>query len=181
MFLPSRENGEEWLGVVIAVPEPWISIITDLRLSLGDPLAEKVPAHITLMPPTAVPACRRAQVLRHLHECARAQTPFKVSLSGSGTFMPVSPVVYLNVDKGASHCAQVAEDIRSGPLDYPLRFPYHPHVTLAQGLPPQELERGLSLGAGIEASWMVPGIRLDRVTEDGSYVSTAIFDFQATG
>mgnify|MGYP002735275269 CR=1 FL=1 len=179
MFLPSRENGEEWLGVVIAVPEPWISTITEMRLALGDPLAEKVPAHITLMPPIAVPAGRRADVLRHLRNVTKAQSPFKLSLRGSGTFMPVSPVVYLNVNKGASHCKQLAEDIRSGPLDYKQRFPYHPHVTLAQGLAEAQLKRGLAMGADMEASWRVPGIRLDRVAEDGSYVSTAIFDFQA--
>lgn len=179
MFLPQLECDEEWLGVVIAIPEPWLSMITEMRLALGDAAAERVAPHVTIMPPIAVPASRREAVLGHLRKVARDQRPFKLSLKGAGTFLPVSPVSFLNVKKGASDCSQLAEDVRSGPLDYKLRFPYHPHVTLAQNLGKPELLRGLELAKDFEASWMVSGIRLDRVLQDGSYTSTAIFDFWA--
>ena len=54
MFLPERLPGQDWLGVVIAIPEPWVSELTDLRLRLGDLQGSRVPAHITLMPPVPV-------------------------------------------------------------------------------------------------------------------------------
>ncbi len=181
MFLPERSDDEEWLGVVIAVPEPWVSQITDARLALGDPLGARVPAHITLMPPRAVPKDHTEQVVKHLRHLAAGRQPFRVTLRGSGTFMPLSPVVFLNLVEGGPECTDLAEDLRSGPLDYTPRFPYHPHVTLAQGLPEAELARAERAGKDFHASWMVPGFRLDRVDQDGNYTSAALFNFTGAG
>ena len=66
MYLPQRLPGQEWLGVVIALPEPWVSVLTDIRVSLGDDQGTKVPAHITILPPTAVDMERREEVIEHL-------------------------------------------------------------------------------------------------------------------
>ena len=52
MFLPQRLPGQDWLGVVVAIPEPWVTQLTDLRLRLGDLAGSRIPAHITLMPPS---------------------------------------------------------------------------------------------------------------------------------
>mgnify|MGYP001787953198 CR=1 FL=1 len=65
MFLPQRLPGQDWLGVVVAIPEPWVSHLTDLRLRLGDPAGSRIPAHITLMPPTPVARDARADVIDH--------------------------------------------------------------------------------------------------------------------
>lgn len=177
MFLPERGEHEEWLGIVIAVPEPWNTVVTNIRTAIGDPMAAKVPPHVTVMPPLAVPAELREEVFEHLRLVATQNRPFRISLGSANTFEPVSPVAYLQVLQGATQCEQLAEDVRSGPLDYALRFPYHPHVTLAQNLPRPALTKALELGHNFEASWMVQGFRVDRVDSDGSYVSTAIFDF----
>ncbi len=179
MFLPSRDESEDWLGVVIAVPEPWVSQITEARLALGDEAAARVPAHVTVMPPLAVPADAREEVFEHLRQVARTHHPFKISVNGTGSFLPVSPVVFLNIEQGTRHCEYLADDVRSGPLDYQLRFPYHPHITLAQGLETDRLEKALELGASFEAEWTVPGFRLDRLESDGSYTSVALFDFSS--
>lgn len=179
MFLPDRGANEEWLGVIIAVPEPWVSQITEARLALGDQLAAKVPAHVTIMPPIAVPFHQREEVFEHLGRVAKAHGPFRIKIDGTGTFMPVSPVAFLNITEGARECAELAEDVRSGPLDYSLRFPYHPHITIGHNLPENTLKTALQLGKDFEASWMVHGFRLDRVGEDGSYTSAALFDFSS--
>ena len=47
MFLPQRLPGQEWLGVVVAIPEPWVTQLTNLRLRLGDLAGSRIPAHIT--------------------------------------------------------------------------------------------------------------------------------------
>lgn len=177
MFLPERGTHDEWLGIVIAVPEPWNTAITQIREDSGDPMARKVPPHITVMPPIAVDQEQREEVFEHLRQVAAGHLPFRLTLRGGGTFEPVSPVAFLNVVEGASDCTQLAEDVRSGPLNYPQRFPYHPHVTLAQNVDSPAISRMLSVVEDFEASWMVQGFRVDRVEADGSYVSTAIFDF----
>ena len=143
MFLPQRLPGQDWLGVVVAIPEPWVSHLTDLRLRLGDLAGSRIPAHITLMPPTPVARDARADVIDHLRA--------------------------------------IAEEIRSGPLDHEARFPYHPHVTLAQDVDDVALDLALDIGATVEASWIVPGFRLDRIYPSGIYSSIALFDFDASG
>ncbi len=177
MFLPARDDTQDWLGVVVAVPEPWVSQITEARLALGDPAAANVPAHVTIMPPLAVPQDDREVVFDHLRKVAKRHNPFKITVRGSGSFLPVSPVVFLNVVGGARECADLADDVRSGPLEYNLRFPYHAHITLAQGVSEPRLDAALKLGEGFEASWVVPGFRLDKLEADGSYTSVALFDF----
>ena len=39
----------------------------------------------------------------------------------------------------------------------------------------------LDIGATVEASWIVPGFRLDRIDPSGIYSSMALFDFDAFG
>ena len=178
MYLPQRLPGQEWLGVVVAIPEPWVSALTDIRVGLGDEQGTKVPAHITILPPTAVDKDRREDVIEHLRTVAQRYTPFRVTLGETGSFRPVSPVVYLSLAEGARECTFLAEDIRSGPLYAEARFPYHAHVTLAQGVSDEALDRAMSIGS-YEASWMVPGFRLDRVDENGVYSSMALFGFES--
>lgn len=177
MFLPTRGEGEDWFGVVIAIPEPWVSQIAEARLLLGDEKAKNVPPHITVMPPQAVASDKKEQIFTHLEKVSARHRPFRVTISGTGSFMPVSPVVFLNVTQGSHQCAELAEDVRFGPLDYSPRFPYHPHVTIAQGLNERQLEAACVAGSEFEASWTVTGFRLDRVDETGSYTSAALFNF----
>lgn len=177
MYLPSKSESQEWLGVLIAIPEPWVTELTEARRQAGDPVADRVPAHITLIPPIAVERDQREDVVRHLQRVASYFSAFRVSLRGTGSFLPTSPVAFLNVDAGREECAALADELRSGPLDFSLRFPYHPHVTLAQGLDVDVLNRVQMEWAPFEASWMVPGFRLDTVDASGVYTSRALFDF----
>ena len=178
MFLPQRLPGQDWLGVVIAIPEPWVSELTDLRLRLGDLQGSRVPAHITLMPPVPVATESRGEVIEHLSAIARRSRPFRVALRGADCFRPLSPVAFLNLAEGGRACSDLAESIRSGPLDYEPRFPYHPHVTLVQGVGDPVLDLAIDIGSSFEASWVVPGFRLDRLDPSGAYSSMAIFDFE---
>lgn len=178
MYLPPLADGQEWIGIIIAIPEPWVTHLTELRRSLGDEQANRVPAHITLLPPTAVNTRDREALIHHLSTIAQRHQAFTVTLRGSDSFRPVSPVAFVKVDGGAQECTELAEDIRSGILDVDLRFPYHPHVTLAHGLDDASLDAALDATTDFEASWKVPGFRLDRVDASGHYSSMALFDFE---
>jgi 2'-5' RNA ligase len=123
------------LGVVVSVPEPWAQLLVDWRTKVGDPQASLVPPHVTLLPPTVVPCSERAAISTHLARVARRHPPFDVHLSGTGTFRPVSEVVFVAVALGIADCELIAADVRTGPLARPLNFPYHPHVTVAHDVP----------------------------------------------
>ena len=129
------------IGVAIAVPEPWGARLQEYRTALGDPSAHGIPTHITLMPPFEVDDAQLPEVEKHLAEAAASRPSFRIHLRGTGTFRPVSPVVFVTVVRGISSCEQLAFAIRSGPLATDLAFPYHPHVTVAHDLEDHLLDR----------------------------------------
>ena len=120
------------LGVAIAIPEPHATVLTKWRRRIGDPAADLVWPHVTLLPPTEVAADAMGSILAHLRRAAADTTPFVMHLSGTGTFRPTSPVVFIQIARGVSDCELLEKAIRQGPLERELEFPYHPHVTVAQ-------------------------------------------------
>ncbi|MDX6325422.1 MAG: hypothetical protein QOK15_1776 [Nocardioidaceae bacterium] len=122
------------IGVSLAVPEPWGSELQCYRVRLGDAAAAGIPAHITLLPPVDVDDEELAEVHQHLGDVASAVQPYVARLRGTGTFRPVSPVVFVNVVEGIAGCEQLAAGVRRGPLTVQHQFPYHPHVTVAHHL-----------------------------------------------
>jgi 2'-5' RNA ligase len=129
------------IGVAVAIPEPWASELQDYRSSVGDTTASMIPTHITLVPPTEVDEADLPGIETHLSEVAGRLPGFCIHLRGTGTFRPVSPVVFVTIAEGISQCEQLAAAVRQGPLAVDLQFPYHPHVTIAHHLPDETLDR----------------------------------------
>lgn len=154
------------IGVSITVPEPYGSAIQDARAGHGDPLARSIPTHVTLLPPTEVPAAELPFISRHLRAVAAANRPFRMLLKGSDTFRPVSPVVFIRVEEGAQECRTLEAEVRSGPLARELAFPYHPHVTVAHDLPEAVLDEAQAKARHFHASFTVPGFSLSRFDAD---------------
>ena len=128
------------IGVAIAVPEPWGPQLQEYRRALGDESADGIPTHITLMPPHDVEPDLLPEIERHLELASAGSPSFRIHLRGTGTFRPVSPVVFVVVVEGISGCEQLAFSVRSGPLATELQFPYHPHVTVAHHLDDERLD-----------------------------------------
>jgi 2'-5' RNA ligase len=141
------------IGVAIAVPDPWGAQLQEYRTALGDPSAVGIPTHITLMPPFDAGVDELAKIEEHLEDTARTRSPFRVHLRGTGTFRPVSPVVFVTVVEGISGCEQLAFAIRRGPLAADLQFPYHPHVTVAHHLDDPRLDRAFADLADFECTF----------------------------
>src|SRR5487761_2000691 len=104
------------LGVSIAVPQPHAHVLSAWRERSGDPQASLVPPHVTLLPPTRASASHSAAIEQHLTTASRALGPFSMHLAGSGTFRPVSQVVFVQVATGLVECELLEAQVRSGPL-----------------------------------------------------------------
>jgi 2'-5' RNA ligase len=143
------------LGVAITVPEPFATTLAAWRERVGDPEGWRVPPHVTLLPPTLVRAERLGAVERHLAAVAADGEPFDLHLSGTGTFQPVSDVVFVVVAAGIAQCELLEARVRSGPLARPVRFPYHPHVTVAHDVPAEQLDAAYAGLAGFDARFPV--------------------------
>lgn len=148
------------IGVAIAIPEPWASELQDYRTSIGDATAAQIPTHITLLPPTELDDADIDAVSDHLAKAAATVEPFEIRLRSTGTFRPVSPVVFVMVAEGISGCELLADAVRSGPLDVELHFPYHPHVTIAHHLDDPTLDRAFDELATFECRFAVDAFSL---------------------
>lgn len=148
------------IGVAIAVPEPWGAQLQDYRASLGDETAPGIPTHITLMPPFEVDGEELPVVEKHLADAAATNEPFRIHLRGTGTFRPVSPVVFVAVVEGISQCEQLAFAVRSGPLEAEIAFPYHPHVTVAHHLADPLLDQAFAELADFDCEFEADHFRL---------------------
>jgi 2'-5' RNA ligase len=171
--------GTVTIGVSIAVPEPHGSLLQERRAGFGDAAAHGIPTHVTLLPPTEVDTAELPAIEAHLTEVAATGRPFRMRLCGTGTFRPVSAVVYVRVVEGGEACTRLQERVRaaSGPVARVLQFPYHPHVTVAHGLDDAALDLALRELAGYQAEWRCTGFALHHQGPDGVWHRLREFAF----
>ncbi|MFI8518347.1 2'-5' RNA ligase family protein [Streptomyces sp. NPDC085481] len=170
--------GTVTLGVSIAVPEPHGSLLQERRAGFGDPAAHGIPTHVTLLPPTEVAEERLPEIEAHLAGIAAGCEPFAMRLQGTGTFRPLSPVVFVKLARGATGCNRLQQLIRagSGPVPRELQFPYHPHVTVAHGISEEAMDRAYEELAGYEAVWTCRSFALYEQGPDG--VWRKLYDYE---
>ncbi len=169
------------IGVAIALPEPWASELQDYRTALGDETATRIPTHITLVPPVELTEEQLDDAESHLTEIAAASEQFRIHLRGTGTFRPVSPVVFVSVVEGISQCEALAERVRNkGPLAVPLRFPYHPHVTVAHHMPEAVMDRAFDELADFDCTFAASKFQLYRHDEENGWRPARAFALAPT-
>lgn len=155
------------VGVVIDVPEPYATRIREARRTWDDPDADAIPPHVTIVAPVSVDPEAMPVLEQHLARAVEGFAPFRMRLRGTGTFRPVSPVVFLAVSEGIPGCEELERRVRCGPWAVELRFPYHPHVTVAFELDDESLDRAFADLADFEAVFTVDTICLYELIEDG--------------
>ena len=148
------------IGVAIGVPEPYTSELQGWRERLGDPNASGIPPHVTLLPPTSLRTDDLDKVEEHLRQVAENGESFTMHLRGSGTFRPTSPVVFVPLVQGIGECERLEAAVRSGPLLREVKFPYHPHVTVAHEVADDLLDRAFDELASYDARFRVWGFSL---------------------
>nr|WP_236718513.1 2'-5' RNA ligase family protein [Actinoplanes sp. TFC3] len=161
MASTSADTATTRIGVAIDIPEPWGAQLTRRRAESGDPQAAYTPAHVTLLGPTEVRSAALPAIEKHLEAVATGQQPFTIHLRGTGTFRPVTEVVFVTLAVGISECEMLAAAITaSEEIQRDARFPYHPHVTVAQDVPSAALDAAFDDLAEFDARFGVPGFTL---------------------
>ncbi len=168
------------IGVAIGIPEPWGSVLDRARAQAGDPQAALISSHLTLLGPTDVDSGDLPAIEAHLAAVATASSGFELELRGTGTFRPVSEVVFVAVADGAVPCQRLASAVRAGPVALgPARFGYHPHVTVAHDLDSAALDAAFERLSGFHARFEVDLFTLYVHGPDGRW--QPIRDFPLTG
>lgn len=123
-------------ALVSYIPEPLAGFLNRLRQELVPNCFLR--AHITILPPR--PACADVEsIWSDLQAAAITFSPFDIELSQIEVF-PVSDVIYVSVGKGGEQLREMHRAMNIGGVSYTEQFPFHPHVTLAQNLKPDELD-----------------------------------------
>jgi 2'-5' RNA ligase/8-oxo-dGTP pyrophosphatase MutT (NUDIX family) len=153
------------LGVIARLPEPLGLHVQAWRRALRDPTRDRIVPHLTLVPPQTVAERDLGRAAALVERAAGEAVPFLVQLEGADTFLPDSPVAYLVVREGGPglHALEIA--LQAPPLDR-RTHPFHPHVTVTQDLPPDEIEAAARELAGFRAAFPVREITLMREDRD---------------
>jgi 2'-5' RNA ligase/GNAT superfamily N-acetyltransferase len=164
------------IGVALPIPEPFLGELGAYRERFGDPLAHAIVAHITLIPPMEVADEQHlAEILAHLQAQAAEMEPFPLVLEGAGTFRPVSQVVFVPLADGELQVRACEAAVRRGPLERPLVFAYHPHVTVAHDLEAQWLDQAHEALLAYRAAFEVD--RFGLFVRGGDAVWRQVLDF----
>ncbi|MCB5273427.1 putative phosphoesterase YjcG [Arthrobacter sp. SO5] len=163
------------IGVILGFPAEIAEELQRWRASFGDPMAGVVPAHITLVTTTMTQDWEATR--NHVREVARRQKPFTVTIAGTGSFRPVSPVVFLNVEDGFGDCVSLHQQLQTGPLERDLQFSYHPHVTVAHDVAPESLDEAETVLRDYRATFPVASMGLYEHDDNGIWQLREELDF----
>lgn len=154
------------LGVVIEIPSPLDAPLIDWRRKYGGEQAAAVAPHITLVSGSTTDWDAAAAHVRHV---ASSISSFSVQLRGTGTFRPISPVVFLNVTEGAGQCGELHDALVAGPLLHELTYGYHPHLTIAHEAEEAAMDRAQEELRGTSMSFVVEKIGLFGLDSTGAW------------
>lgn len=170
-----EHGGSRTLGVTIELPAPFQAQVDEARQRYGAH-ADDWASHVTILAPIEADDAVMGSVIAHLEHVASQTPAFRMTLRGTGTFRPVSPVVFIMVAEGISECEQLEAAVRSGDLGVEARFPYHPHVTLVHDVDEAAMDRAFEEVAAYEASFTVASMVLHE-NVDGQWQVVREFPF----
>jgi 2'-5' RNA ligase len=128
------------LGVALLIPPPFDGEIDGLRRALGDPALDRLPAHLTLVPPVNVREDRMGDALGVLREAAESlDGPLNLILGPVVTFHPLTPVLYLEVGGQVDEVHRLRNAVFRPPLARELTWDFVPHVTVADEATPERI------------------------------------------
>jgi 2'-5' RNA ligase len=166
----ARDGQAPLVGVILGFPDEVADEIRGWRASFGDPMAGVIPAHITLV--TTTESEDWGATVSHVRRVASQQAPFRVTISGTGSFRPVS--------EGFDECVRLHAELQRGPLQRELPFPYHPHVTVAHDVESERLDAAEEALKNYSTSFTVASMGLYEHDADGLWQLREELDFGGT-
>ena len=122
-------------AVVTYIPDPLGSFLDELRKQLVPSCLPR--AHVTILPPRPlnIPVESAWEIIRTRVE----EFPlFEIEATDVEVFETTN-VVYLAIGKGFRELVELHDRLSNGPLAFEEPYPYHPHITLAQGINPEQV------------------------------------------
>ena len=123
-------------ALVSYIPEPLAGFLDRMRQELVPDCFLR--AHVTILPPRPISSSPGAawDLVRWF---APQFAPFQVDMTGVEVF-PVSDVIYVNIGAGSEKLSEMHVAMNTDELRFQEAFSYHPHITLAQNLLPDQVD-----------------------------------------
>jgi 2'-5' RNA ligase/predicted GNAT family acetyltransferase len=154
------------LGVVLLFPPPVAAEVDVLRRAVGADDVERLPPHLTLVPPVNVRDDDMASALDLLRDAAARTLPFRLVLGPPRTFLPINPVLYLEVGGDVAAVDALRDKVFRPPLERSLTWPFQPHVTLLDGGDEAFLRSAQEVLSSYRAELLVERVHLLREQND---------------
>ena len=122
-------------ALVIYIPDPLGRFLDHLRTLLVP--GSNPHAHVSVLPPRSL-AVEWPVAAARVRGLAADWPPFDIELAGIEVF-PVTNVIYIELGSGAAQLHRMHAASNAGVLAFPEPFEYHPHITLAQEIPLEDL------------------------------------------
>ena len=133
---PSAWDRINSFALVSYIPEPLAGFLDRMRQELVADCFLR--AHVPMLPPRPVSSSPEAawDLVRWF---APQFESFEVDLTSVEVF-PVSDVIYVDIAGGSEQMTQMHAAMNADGLRFQEAFSYHPHVTLAQNLQPDQVD-----------------------------------------
>lgn len=132
---PREEGRINLFSLVAYIPDPLGSFLDKLRQELVPTC--NLRAHVTVLPPRPIHV-ETATGCDLVRAGIRDFDRFDVEVKDVDMFS-VSSVVYLGLGAGFSKLCRMHEALNVDGLQFSEPYPYHPHVTVAQQITPEQL------------------------------------------
>jgi 2'-5' RNA ligase len=117
-------------ALVAYIKSPAGEFVENLRRELHPELPH-LAAHLTILPPRPLHGTERSAVEALEQLCSQTEA-FEVNLGSVETFTPITPTVYIRVDREASRICELHHQLNAQALEYKEEWPYIPHLTIAK-------------------------------------------------
>jgi 2'-5' RNA ligase/GNAT superfamily N-acetyltransferase len=151
---------------VLLLPEPVGSAVDVLRRALGADDVDRLPSHLTLVPPVNVRDDDMDSALDLLRDVAERTSPFPLRLGPTRTFLPTNPVLYLEVGGDVAPVDKVRDKIFRPPLERNLTWPFHPHVTLLDNGDESKIRSAVDALADVRFECVIDRVHLLQESND---------------
>jgi 2'-5' RNA ligase len=138
-----RETRINSFALVSYLPGPLAELLDEIRHDFAPESRAK--AHVTILPPRPLlelagetPAEAVAEAMDQLRARLQEFPPFKIDL-GEIEIFEGTQVIYVSLQHGFAELESMHSALNTGRVAFQEPYPYHPHVTIAQELAPEDV------------------------------------------
>jgi 2'-5' RNA ligase len=138
-----RETRINSFALVSYLPGPLAELLDEIRHDFAPESRAK--AHVTILPPRPLiefageaPGEGAVAAMDELKVRLQEFPPFKVDLGEIEIFKDTQ-VIYVSIQAGFAELERMHTALNAGRMAFREPFPYHPHVTIAQELAPEDV------------------------------------------